>query len=555
MTGTVHQHRGRDDEEVGEDGTLLFYFQRERDQTCQHGPGLLELLGERRIQFSRVEIVLLETKVARLNVFANFTEGNLEEKGGNHLSSHFLQTYLRRLPAVEKLLQSAVLVEVLEDFPRAVLVKEIQDTIEEKREMIRQAGSEAELEPLDFSTGSIAAEVLQRVREKTALNLRPVINATGVLLHTNLGRAPLPRTAIEAIQQVGASFSNLEFSLTTGKRSSRFEHLEGLICQVTGAEAALVVNNNAGAVFLALNTLAAGKEVIVSRGELVEIGGSFRIPEVMAKSGAHLVEVGTTNKCHPRDYREALGDNTALFLKVHTSNYKIMGFTTAVPLRSLVKLAKEYRVPVMEDLGSGVLVDLSRYGLPHEPTVQESVSAGADLVMFSGDKLLGGPQAGIIVGKKRYVEMIKSNQLARALRVDKFALAGLEATLRLYLDEKTALREIPILRMLTTSTEDLEQRAARLLEKVSFLLNEHFQVGLLREKARVGGGSLPLVALPSCQISIEPRHMNAGAFAAKLRKAKRPVIARVRKNRVLLDLRSALEQEDDQLLSSLESVI
>ncbi len=470
------------------------------------------------------------------------------------LSSKFLQSYMRRLPAVEKLLQSAEITKVQDRFPRSVLVKVIQDILEEKRSIIRQAASEAELAHLDFSEGVIAAEVLLRVKEKTALNLRPVINATGVLLHTNLGRAPLPKAAIEAIQQVGASFSNLELSLKTGKRSSRFEHLEDLICQVTGAEAALVVNNNAGAVFLALNTLAAGKDVIVSRGELVEIGGSFRIPEVMAKSGARLVEVGTTNKCHPRDYRDAVKDNTALFLKVHTSNYKILGFTTAVPLGSLVKLSKEFGLHVMEDLGSGVLVDLSRYGLPYEPTVQDSVASGADIVTFSGDKLLGGPQAGIIVGSKRDVDAIKSNQLARALRVDKFTLAALEATLRLYLDERTALREIPILRMLTTTTEELEQRAKGLLERVSAVVDKDFKLGILNKKARVGGGSLPLVSLPSCQVFMEPARINAGALAAKLRRADIPVIARVHKNQVLLDLRSVMENEDEQMLAGIESL-
>ncbi len=470
------------------------------------------------------------------------------------MSSKYLQSYMRRLPAVEKLLQSDELTGIQDQYPRSVLVKAIQDILDEKRTIIRQAASEAELEHLDFSTATVAVEVLQRVKEKTALNLRPVINATGVLLHTNLGRAPLAKSAIEAIEQVGASFSNLELSLKTGKRSSRFEHLEELICQVTGAEAALVVNNNAGAVFLALNTLAAGKAVIVSRGELVEIGGSFRIPEVMAKSGARLVEVGTTNKCHPRDYRSAVTEDTALFLKVHTSNYKILGFTAAVPLGSLVKLSREFGLPVMEDLGSGVLVDLSRYGLPYEPTVQDSVTSGADVVTFSGDKLLGGPQAGIIVGSKGYIDAIKSNQLARALRVDKFTLAALEATLRLYLDESTALKEIPILRMLTTKTGELEQRAAGLLERISQMVDNDIKLGTLNEKARVGGGSLPLVSLPSCQVFMESARINAGALAARLRRADIPVIARVHKNQVLLDLRSVMEDEDEQLLAAIQSI-
>ena len=321
-------------------------------------------------------------------------------------------------------------------------------------------------------------------------------------MHTNLGRSPLAGAALDAIKAVSASYSNLELSLESGRRSSRYDHVEELLCRLTGAEAALVVNNNAGAVFLALNTLARGKEVIVSRGELVEIGGSFRLPEVMASSGAVLAEVGTTNRSYLKDYREAITENTALLLKVHTSNYKVMGFTAAVRSGSLVGLGREYGIPVMEDLGSGVLIDLSRYGLPYEPRVQDLVAAGVDLITFSGDKLLGGPQAGIIVGKEVFISRIKKNQLTRPLRVDKLTLAALEATLRLYQDENKALQEIPVLRMLTLPAEALKVRVKILAAELESKVGSFCLVGTSQEKAKVGGGSLPQALLPSCQLTL-----------------------------------------------------
>lgn len=463
------------------------------------------------------------------------------------------QQYLRQLPAVDKILQDKALDAIRDDVPRSLLTKTIQEVIAGKRELIRKALSEEELELLDISVPTIIKEVIARVKDKIMLHLRPVLNATGVLLHTNLGRAPLPLSAVKALQEVAGSYSNLEFSLQTGRRASRSEHVEELLCRLTGAEGALVVNNNAGAVFLALNTLAAGKEVIVSRGELVEIGGSFRIPEVMSRSGAKLVEVGTTNKCYLKDYKKAINNRTALLLKVHTSNYKIVGFTAEVPLPSLVKLGREHRLPVMEDLGSGVLVDLRNYGLHYEPTVQDSIAAGADIITFSGDKLLGGPQAGLIVGRKKYIDLIKGNQLLRALRVDKLKLVTLEATLRLYLEEKKAVREIPILKMLTLSAGELKKRAEKMAavlegKLAGKKLGSKYKVGISEEKARVGGGSLPLAALASYQVFIEPAAINAGALAAKLRKASIPVIARVKKNRLLLDLRTVREEDDETLL-------
>ena len=468
----------------------------------------------------------------------------------------YRQRYLRLLPSVERVLQESMLRDALEELTRTVVVEAVREVIARKREqIINTAVINEEFRETELTAVRLAGEALLYLEEQSTRSLQPVLNATGVILHTNLGRSPMAAAAVQAVKEIGESFSNLELSLKTGKRFTRYEHVEALICRLTGAEAALVVNNNAGAVFLALNTLAAGREVIVSRGELVEVGGAFRIPEVMSGSGAKLVEVGATNKCYPRDYRSAINEHTAMLLKVHTSNYKILGFTAVVPPRSLVKLAAEQKIPCMEDLGSGVLIDLARYGLPREPMVQESIRAGVDVVTFSGDKLLGGPQAGIIAGKKKYLEQIRENQLLRALRVDKLTLAALEATLRLYLDEKKALQEIPVLRMLTLSPEELFQRAERLSGQLKQKLAGRCKVTITREKARVGGGSLPLALLPSIQICLEAPQENTGLLAAKLRRADPPVIVRVHKNRLFLDLRTLLVEEDELLVQTLAQVL
>ncbi|NMB41258.1 MAG: L-seryl-tRNA(Sec) selenium transferase [Firmicutes bacterium] len=463
----------------------------------------------------------------------------------------FVGRYLRLLPAVDRVLSEKILLDTQKEVPRAIVAEAVKEVLDEKRSIISGAALEKELDLLNFSPSTLAKEALDKVSLKMEHNLRPVLNATGVLLHTNLGRAPLAGAAIKAIKEIGVTFSNLELSLKDGKRSSRFEHVEELFCRMTGAEAAFIVNNNAGAVFLTLNTLAAGKEVVVSRGELVEIGGSFRLPDVMSSSGACLTEVGTTNRTYLKDYQKAIGESTALLLKVHTSNFKISGFTAAVPSSSLVRLGRKKGIYVMEDLGSGVLLDLSKYGLPYEPMVQDSVKAGVDVVTFSGDKLLGGPQAGVIVGKSRLLERIKSNQLARALRVDKFTLAAMEATLRLYLDEQKALQEIPILRMLTASADLLQHRAEKIACKLKNNLHEKWRIDISQEKSRVGGGSLPSASLPSWQVSLQLEGVNAHELARKLRGARPPVIARVRDQKVLLDFRSLSEEEDLLLLKAI----
>jgi L-seryl-tRNA(Ser) seleniumtransferase len=370
-----------------------------------------------------------------------------------------------------------------------------------------------------------------------------VINATGVVIHTNMGRSPLPEAAMQGIMRVGLHYSNLEFDLKTGKRGSRYALVEDLLCELTGAEAALVVNNNAAAVLLVLGTLAAGREVIVSRGQLVEIGGSFRIPEVMAKSGARLVEVGATNRTHLRDYEGAITDGTALLLKVHTSNFRMIGFTSEVPLAEMVALGARHGIPVMEDLGSGSLVDTSRFGLTKEPTVGEVVASGADVVTFSGDKLLGGPQAGLIVGRRAIIDLVKKNPLNRALRIDKFTLAGLEAVLRLYRDEREAMATIPTLIMLSATRKEIGRRAERLRRLLRGPLAGHCRLALLDTESRVGGGALPEQGLPSKALALWPAAISVNALEEGLRRLDMPIIGRIENEALLLDLRTVADQE------------
>ncbi|ADH84926.1 L-seryl-tRNA(Sec) selenium transferase [Desulfurivibrio alkaliphilus] len=410
------------------------------------------------------------------------------------------------------------------------------------------------------SLAELAREgLLPRLKERLAgrlqPNFRPVINATGVVVHTNLGRSLLPAAASANLAAVACRYSNLEYDLHTGRRGSRYSLVEDLLLELTGAEAALVVNNNAAAVLLVLQTLAHGREVIVSRGQLVEIGGSFRIPEVMARSGARLVEVGATNRTHRRDYEQAIGEETALLLKVHTSNYRISGFTSEVAAEELVDLARGYRLPVMEDLGSGSLLDFSRYGLTKEPTVQEVLAAGVDVVTFSGDKLLGGPQAGLILGRRELIEQIKKNPLNRALRIDKFTLAALESVLRLYFDEEQACREIPTLRMLTSPYQEQRRRAQRLRRRLRGLPAACCELELVRVNSRVGGGALPEMPLPSCALALKPQRMSLNRLEQALRAAPVPVIGRIEDDRLLLDMRTVADAEVAELASVVQEVL
>lgn len=403
--------------------------------------------------------------------------------------------------------------------------------------------------------------LLTRFAERLAVrqtpNYRPVINATGVVVHTNLGRSLLPECAMAAIHHAGMRYGNLEFNLATGRRGSRYSLVEDLLCELTGAEAALVVNNNAAAVLLVLESLASGREVIVSRGQLVEIGGSFRIPEVMEKSGARLVEVGATNRTHLRDYERAITDHTALLLKVHTSNYRMIGFTAEVGVDELAALASRHGLPVMEDLGSGSLVDLSSYGFAGEPTVSEVLRQGADVVTFSGDKMLGGPQAGVIVGRRAIIEQVKKNPLNRALRIDKFTLAGLESVLRLYLaGEEIAVRTIPTLAMLTESAEVIGRRANRLLRRLRAELAPVCRVDKVAVESRVGGGALPEHPLASWAVALSPcPPMTVNALEAALRCAAMPVIGRIEQDRLLLDLRTVADNEVKSLAETLRQVL
>ena len=461
--------------------------------------------------------------------------------------------YLRNLPPVDEVLNTAEVVKLLLDTPRNLVLETIRETLDMRRQAVL-AGNAAL--PVELTSRSdllklITSQVVSRVQEQVRPNLRRVINVTGVVLHTNLGRALLSTRAIEAVNEAASGYTNLEMNLQTGRRGSRYETVEDILLRLTGAEAALVVNNNAAAVLLGLGTLARGKEVIVSRGQLVEIGGSFRIPEVMAQSGAHLVEVGATNKTHPHDYRRAITPDTALLLHVHTSNYRIVGFTRETSIEELVEIGRTHGLPVMSDLGSGFLVDLQPYGLPSEPSVQEVVRAGSDIVTFSGDKLLGGPQAGIILGRRDLIDKMKKNNLTRALRVDKMTLAALEATLWDYLEPEQAKQNNPTLSMLTATREQLHQRAAALAAFLAPAIDKWTSIELVEGFSRVGGGAMPTAELPSTLIEISPHYISAERLAELLRQTTPAVIGRLKDHALLLDVRTLREGEEDALLRSL----
>jgi L-seryl-tRNA(Ser) seleniumtransferase len=377
------------------------------------------------------------------------------------------------------------------------------------------------------------------------------VNATGVVVHTNLGRSLLAREAIENLMTISGHYSNLEFDIGSGKRGSRYTAVEDILCEISGAESALVVNNNAGAVLICLETLASGHEVIVSRGELVEIGGSFRIPDVMSKSGCILKEVGTTNRTHAKDYIDGINPNTALLMKVHASNYAVVGFTAEVGLKELVAIGKAHDLPIMEDLGSGTFIDLSQYGLMKEPTVQESVSAGADVITFSGDKLLGGPQSGIIVGKKSILDKIKKNPINRALRIDKMTLAALESTFKLYREPEQAVQLIPTLNMITQSIEGIEKRCRQLVQMLDTLKDNRLHVKQLDMFSRVGGGSLPMLKIPTKCAGLQVSGMTVNSVERFLRYHTPPIIGRIEDEFFVVDLRTV---QDDELTTITDAI-
>lgn len=442
---------------------------------------------------------------------------------------------LAKIPAVHVLAER--LAKSSPGLPKVLYTRTARLTTEHLRKEIIEGrkASLSEEEVLRLAEGILA--------EESRPHLRPVVNATGVVVHTNFGRSPLAEEALEEILAVARRYSNLEYRLSEGRRGSRYEHVVGLLRELTGAEEALVVNNNAAAVLITLNTLAKDKEVIVSRGELVEIGGSFRMPEVMAWAGCRLCEVGTTNRTHLKDYEAAINENTALLMKVHRSNFAVVGFTKEVSGKELVELGRRYGIPVVEDLGSGCLVDFSRYGLRKEPTVQEVVRAGVEVVTFSGDKLLGAPQAGIIVGRKELVERIRQNPLNRALRIDKLTLAGLEATLRLYLDENLAVQKIPTLRMIFLSPEEAKRRAQRLKRMLVKAAFPGFKFEVVPTVCRTGGGALPIADLNSFAVAVESEKFSPEELHEKLRTGDPPVVGRIEEDRFLLEVRTVFPEE------------
>ena len=447
---------------------------------------------------------------------------------------------LQKLPGVDHILELAETDAFFRDVPRSVLTNAIRSEIEAFRNIIIESESTDIKSPGD---SEFLARVKKAVKHAMAPSLNRTVNATGIVVHTNLGRSLLTQESVENLITIGTRYSNLEFDLSQGKRGSRYSHVEALICEITGAEAALVVNNNAGAVLLSLETIASGKKVIVSRGELVEIGGSFRIPDVMAKSGGLMSEVGTTNRTHLRDYERAIDGDTALLLKVHQSNYSIVGFSKEVSLPELVQLGATHRIPVMEDLGSGTFIDFSKYGLAKEQTVQDSVASGADIVTFSGDKLLGGPQAGFIVGKKIVLDAIKQNPITRALRIDKLTLASLESTLRLYRDEEKAVRTIPTLRMLTDSLDTITKKARRLKRRLVKIGQPRLKIEFLNLSSKAGGGSLPLLDLPSKCLGIKIDGLSVNAIERKLRAGSPPIIGRIEDDYYVIDPRTLLDED------------
>ncbi|MDD4170141.1 MAG: L-seryl-tRNA(Sec) selenium transferase [Desulfotomaculaceae bacterium] len=471
------------------------------------------------------------------------------------MSKRAEQRELRLLPAVDEVLREGRVAELLAGYPRGMVIEAIRASLAgERRLILGGAPSNKDLEQQDF-LDLIVTKTLAAVEQSASAKLRPVINATGVILHTNLGRALLSERARQAVGKIASSYSNLELELDTGRRGSRYAPLESLLTSLTGAEAALVVNNNAAAVLLVLISLAQGREVIVSRGQLVEIGGSFRIPEVMAQSGARLVEVGATNRTYPDDYQKVINENTALLLHVHTSNYQIIGFTRETTIGELVDLGRAFSLPVMSDLGSGFLVDLSRFGLPREPLVQEIIAAGADIVTFSGDKLLGGPQAGIVVGRKHYIEKMKKHPLLRAIRVDKMTVAALEATLQEYLDQDQALQALPVLQMLTAPISLLEEKAVDLAGRLRRLVGDKAEVVVEQGVSAVGGGAFPTAELPAMMVTIAPGQISVGDLQAALRQGEPAVMSRVQDGRLILDVRTVREHELTELAEAVGKVI
>jgi L-seryl-tRNA(Ser) seleniumtransferase len=455
------------------------------------------------------------------------------------------QNPYRHLPAVNDLLNGSAFEPVLAENPREFVVAAVRAELDSLRQRITQG------EDIDGDVNSerLARRVIDRLQRDHQPRLRSVINATGIILHTNLGRAPIAEEAAKAAYEAARGYLNLELDLETGKRSSRQSPIRAWVCKLTGAESATVVNNNAAATVIALRALCKDREVIVSRGQLIEIGGSFRIPEIMAVSGAILREVGTTNITRRSDYEKAISIQTAALLQVHTSNYRVTGFTESVTTAELATLGKQYQLPMIDDIGSGALLDFNRFGFAGEPIARASIAAGADLVLFSGDKLLGGPQAGILAGKKECIERIEKDPLMRAFRCDKMTLAALEATLRIYLNEELALREIPVLRLLGLPLDELKKRASALAKRLR-TIESLDSVEVAEDVAYVGGGSLPDQQMKTWIVEVKPRDLSDADFAQRLRTGTPAVMGRVRDGKIVFDVRTILPHQTDSLIEA-----
>jgi len=465
-----------------------------------------------------------------------------------------LQTVLARIPQLDKMLQTERMQHLLQEYPRDLVIEKIRGALKLYRSEVKKM-DEAELEKLQIRS----TDIIDLIAGKIAVSLRPklrrVINASGIVLNTGLGRAPLSVQAQQALMDVTRGYSSVEIDLESGKRGSRHDLVQELLVNLTGAEAAAVVNNNAAATLLTLNTLANGKQAIVARGELVTIGGSFRIPDIMKKSGAIMTEIGTTNKTALWEYEDAIDENTGLVMKVHTSNYRIIGFVSDVPIEQLVHLGKKYKIPVVHDLGSGMLFDLSKYGLPKEPVVGESIKAGADVVTFSGDKLLGGPQAGIIVGKKKYIDQIKKNQLARAVRCGKLTFAALEATLRLFLDRKKLEQSHPVIRILLKEEAEIQADAQLLQTEVANVMGERGEAQLRKGLSEVGGGSLATESLPTWLVYVTLRSVTPEELGRKLRLSEPAITTRIINDSVAFDVRTLLENEIPLIVQAIARIL
>ncbi|MDR2017555.1 MAG: L-seryl-tRNA(Sec) selenium transferase [Syntrophobacterales bacterium] len=458
---------------------------------------------------------------------------------------------LRQIPKIDNVLKEAAWAELIEKFPETLSKDILRTYLDTLRLDIR----DRKIDSIPSMEG-IVATVRRRVMTFVAPNLRRVINATGVIIHTNLGRSLLPQSAVDAITNAARHYVNLEYDLDRGGRGDRYDHCASILTKLTGCESALVVNNNSGAVFLILNTMAEGKEVVISRGELIEIGGSFRIPDVMKKSGAILREVGTTNRTYKEDYEQAIHENTAIIMKAHTSNYKIRGFTRESRAPELVALGSAYNVPTYFDAGSGLLVHFRELGIHDEPVIAEEYEKGFDIISFSGDKLPGAPQAGIIIGKAPYIEAMKKNPLARALRADKFTLAGLESTLLLYLDLQKARLKIPTLRMILEDEEDVKKRATRIMRILKTHCPAHlYSAQITPMFSEVGGGTLPNVTIPSFGIALKPMLVSTSDFEGRLRRLEIPIIARIEKNSILLNVRTVEKEDEAHLISGVKSAL